>query len=265
MSLLPNNILTNRVTANYGDLIYKKSFSAFNGFSDSISASIVVRVDSDGVIKPGNDTFAGAVPGKIQFFTANDNGRLNKAGEFDKAGRLITHEHWSVTRNPSGNPLLLMVNTNDPGHGATLSLRRSRGTYENPESVSKDDSIFKISWYAHDGQSYKETSAIHSRIEGNVELGILPTSMTFKIFDPTVGVPTDSLKINADKSTSVQSLSALNTTVLNVNSPIGLVKISNEVERDSIIQSPLPGTMIFLSNLDTVQVYTKNQGWKSLF
>lgn len=265
MSSIPDNISNNRVAANYGDLIYTKSFNAFNGFSDSVSAKIVVRVDPDGVIKSGNNTFSGAVPGKIQFFTANDNGRLNKAGEFDKAGRLITHEHWSVTRNPSGNPLLLMLNSDEPGHGATLSLRRSRGTYDNPQSVVKDDSIFKISWYAHDGQSYKETSSIHSKIEGTVALGTLPTSITFKIFDQTTGIPIDSLKINADKSTSVQSISALNTSVLAINSPVGLLRISDEIERDRIIISPTPGTLIFLTRLDTVQVYTSKQGWKSLF
>jgi hypothetical protein len=265
MSLPPDNFPINRATANYGDILYNKSFSAFNGFSDSISAKIVVKVDPDGVIKTGNDIFAGAVPGMIQFFTANDDGKLRKAGEFDKSGRLITQEHWSVTKNPSGNPLLLMLNTNDMGRGATLSLRRSRGTYENPKSVSKNDSIFKIAWYAHDGQSYKETSSIHARIEEEVEIGILPTSLTFQIFDSAAGVPTDSLKINADKSTSVKSLSALNTAILNVNSPIGLVRMANEAERDSIIKTPLPGTIIFLSNLDTVQVYTKNQGWRSLF
>jgi hypothetical protein len=265
MPSTPNNFPITCATANYGDTIYKKSFSAFNGFSDSVSAKIVVKVDPDGIIKSGNDTFLGAVPGIIQFFTANDNGKLQKVVEFDKSGRLITYEHWSVTRNPSGNPLLLMLNTDDPGHGATLSLRRSRGTYDNPKSVSKDDSIFKISWYAHDGQSYKETSSIHSKIEGDVKIGALPTSITFKIFDPIIGIPTDSLKINSDKSTSVQSLSALNTSVLAVNSPIGLVRISNEVERDNIMQSPLPGTIIFISSLDTVQVYTKNQGWRSLF
>lgn len=265
MPISSDNFLNNPPTANYGDLIYTKLFSAFNGFSDSVSAKIVVRVDTDGIIKSGSGTFAGAVPGNIQFFTANDNGKLQRVVEFDKAGRLITHEHWSVTRNPSGNPLLLMLNTDDPGHGATLSLRRSRGTYNNPKSVSKDDSIFKISWYAHDGQSYKETSSIHSRIEGDVKIGILPTSITFKIFDPTIGIPTDSLKINPDKSTSVQSLSALDTSILAVNSPLGLVRISNEAERDSIIQSPVPGTIIFVSSLDTVQVYTKNQGWRSLF
>jgi hypothetical protein len=261
----PNNFPINCATANYGDIIYKKLFSAFNGFNDSVSAKIVVKVDPDGIIKSGNDTSSGAVPGMIQFFTANDSGNLKKVGEFDKAGRLITYEHWSVTGNPSGNPLLLMLNTDDPGNGAALSLRRSRGTYDNPKSVSKDDLLFKISWYAHDGQSYKETSSIHSKIEGDVKIGSLPTSITFKVFDPTTGIPADSLKINSDKSTSVQSLSALNASVLSVNSPMGLVRISNEDERDRIMQSPLPGTIIFVSSLDTVQVYTKNQGWKSLF
>jgi hypothetical protein len=147
----------------------------------------------------------------------------------------------------------------------TLSLKRSRGTYNSPKSVIKGDSIFKISWYAHDGQSYKEASAIHSNIEGDVALGILPTSLTFKTFDTTAGIPTDSLKINADKSVSVTSLSALNASVLTIDSPVRLMRIADETERDSIMPTALPGTLIFLSSLDTVQVYTANQGWKSLF
>jgi hypothetical protein len=145
MNNSPNNFSKNTTAVTYGDIIYKKSFTAFNGVNDSVSAKIIVSVDPDGVIKPSYDGFAGSVPGKKQFFTANDNGKLAKAGEFDKAGRFITNEHWSVSRNPSGNPLLLMLNTDDPGHGATLSLIRSRGKYEDPSSVIAHDSIFKIS------------------------------------------------------------------------------------------------------------------------
>ena len=249
----------------YGDVIYSKSFLAFNGYNNSICAKIIVKVDPDGVIQTGNENNNGVVPGKIQFLTANDSGNLKIAGEFDKAGRLLTGDHWAITKNPSGYPLVLILNTDEPGNGATLSLKRSRGTYHSPKSVINDDSIFKISWYAHDGQSYKETSAIHSKIEGDVALGILPTSLTFKTFDITTGIPTDSLKINADKSISVKSLSALNASVLTIDSPVRLMIIADETERDLIMPTALPGTLIFVSKLDTVQVYTKNQGWKSLF
>lgn len=261
----PDNFSKNPNAVTYGDVIYKKSFTAFNGVTDSVSAKIVVSVDPDGVIKPGGENFKGSVPGKIQFFTANDNGKLNRAGEFDKAGRFITNEHWSVSKNPSGNPLLLMLNTDDIGHGATLSLRRSRGTYDDPKSVIKNDSIFKISWYAHDGQSYKETSAIHSTVDGEVLLGSLPTSLTFKTFDESTGVPTDSLKINSDKSISLNSISSLNGNSILLKSPVVLTQMHNEDERDRLVASPLPGTLIFLISLDVVQVYTSNNGWKNLW
>jgi len=265
MNKSSDNSFKNNVAVTYGDIIYKKSFTAFNGVSDSVSAKIIVSVDPDGVIKAGSKTFNGAVPGKIQFFTANDHGKLARAGEFDKAGRFITNEHWSVSKNPSGNPLLLMLNTDDPGHGATLSLRRSRGTYEDPTSVIANDSIFKISWYAHDGQSYKETSAIHSDIDGEVSLGLLPTSLTFKTFDQSTGVPSASLKINIDKSISLNSISALTGNSVFLNSPIVLPQIHNEYIRDQTIISPTPGTLIFLIELDVVQVYTHTQGWRNLF
>lgn len=265
MNKSSDNFSKNNTTVTYGDVIYKKAFTAFNGVNDSVSAKIVVSVDPDGVIKAGDNNFSGAVPGKIQFFTANDNGKLARAGEFDKAGRFITNEHWSVSKNPSGNPLLLMLNTNDPGNGATLSLRRSRGTYEDPTSVIANDSIFKISWYAHDGQSYKETSAIHSDIDGEVSLGSLPTSLTFKTFDQSTGVPSASLKINTDKSISLNSISALTGNTVFLNSPIVLPQIHNEYTRDQTIISPIPGTLIFLIELDVVQVYTRTQGWRTLF
>ena len=260
-----NNLSKNNTTVTYGDVIYKRAFTAFNGVNDSVSAKIVVSVDPDGVIKAGDNNFSGAVPGKIQFFTANDNGKLARAGEFDKAGRFITNEHWSVSKNPSGNPLLLMLNTDDPGKGAALSLRRSRGTYEDPISVIANDCIFKISWYAHDGQSYKETSAIHSDIDGEVSLGSLPTSLTFKTFDQSTGVPSTSLKINTDKSISLNSISSLTGNEVFLNSPIVLQQIPNEYTRDRIIRSPTPGALIFLMELDVVQVYTRTQGWRSLF
>lgn len=264
MTDIPDNFHNTQKTVNYGDIIYKKIFSAFNGFRNSVIAKIEVSVDPDGVIKPGDENFAGVVPGKIKFFTANDDGKLRPAGEFDKSGRLITQEHWSVTKSPSGNPLVLMANTDDEGQGPTLNLRRSRGTMDSPKPVKKDDHIFRIAWYAHDGQSYKETSCIHAKIEGDVSLGTIPTSMAFKVFDSESGVPTDALKINADHSTSVESLQSLDNNVLNIKSPLGLLEVESEFERDQI-ESPRPGTMIFLVSLDTVQVYTKTQGWKSLF
>lgn len=250
----------------YNDTIYAKSFRAFNGYNESTSAKITVSVDSGGVIKAGNAEFAGAIPGKIQFFTANDNGKLQRAGEFDKAGRFITSEHWSVTRNPSGIPLLLMLNSDEPGHGAALSLRRSRGSYEDPTTVKQHDQIFKISWHAHDGQSYKESCSISAVLDNEVRLGSVPSSLTFKTFDHTTGLPSDSLIINSDKILSVQSIGALHThSVISLKSPIGLNTVADENERDKSVPEPVIGTLIFLINLDTVQVYTRRYGWKNLF
>jgi hypothetical protein len=249
----------------YGDIIYSKSFMAFNGYNNSISAKIVVSADPDGVIRAGTDNFTGSVPGKIQFFTANDNGKLQWGGEFDKSGRLLTGDHMIITRNPSGYPLVLILNTDEPGNSASLSLRRSRGTLTEPTTVKKNDSIFKISWHAHDGQSYKEVSSICSNIEGNVFLGNIPASIIFKTFDPTSGVPTNSVIISPDKSVSIKSLSSIdNNASILLNSPITLPKYKDEVERDSIISNPALGTLIFLINLDTIQVYTKKLGWKNL-
>jgi len=248
----------------YGDVLYSKTFHAFNGNTNSISASILVKADHDGVIRPSDAGFNGAVPGKIQFFTANDDGKLYMCGEFDKSGRLITRQHWSITQNPSGMPLLLMLNTDEPGQGAALNLRRSRGTYDVPKTVRSNDSIFKISWSAHDGQSYKESSSLHAEIDGDVAIGNLPTALVFKTFDQQLGYPTDSLRLNSDKSLSVVSLSSLDHTSILLNSPVSLTRVADEQQRDNIVD-PLPGTLIFLLNLDTVQVYTKTHGWKSLF
>jgi hypothetical protein len=258
------NLPNNQIAVTYDDIIYSKTLTAFNGVSDSVSAKIVVSVDPDGVLRQGTENFGGAVPSKIQIFTSNDDGKLSKAIEFDKSGRVITKQLWSVTTNPSGNPLVLMANTNDPGQGPTLNLRRSRGTWNQPKSVIKDDNIFRICWYAHDGQSYKEVSSIHSKIEGDVSLGTIPTSLSFKIFNKELGIPTDAVKINSDHSTSFHSLSSLNKEILPVKAPLGLLEVTDEIERNKI-QNPKPGTMIFLVSLDTVQVYTKTQGWKSLF
>jgi hypothetical protein len=250
---------------NYGDVIYSKEFCAFNGYDKSVSAKISIKADPDGVIKFGNSNTEGIVPGKIQFFTANDDGKLYMSGEFDKAGRLITNQHWSITNNPSGIPLLLMLNTDEPGDGASLSLRRSRGTYEDPTSAQKNDSIFKIAWSSHDGQSYKEVSSIHAEIEDDVSIGTIPCALIFKTFDESTGYPTESMKIDSDKTLYIHSLSSLNKTNISVNSPLSLMQIQDEQERDAIIHNPNPGALIFLINLDTVQVFTRTNGWKSLF
>lgn len=260
-----NTDKNNLIPISYGDVIYSKQFYAYNGYDNSVSAKISIKADPDGVIKLGSNNTEGIVPGKIQFFTANDDGKLYMCGEFDKAGRLVTRQHWSITNNPSGIPLLLMMNTDEPGLGASLSLRRSRGTYEDPNSVQKNDSIFKIVWSSHDGQSYKDVSSIHVEIEDEVSTGVLPSTLIFKTFDNSTGYPTESMKINSDKTVSIQSLSSLNDTSISLNSPVTLKQIKDETERDSVISNPELGTLIFLINLDTVQVFTKTKGWKSLF
>ena len=256
----------NLKSVNYNDLVYSKNFTAFNGYNDSIGAKISVVVDAGGVIRPGNETCSGAVPCKIQFFTANDNGKLQMAGEFDKAGRFITHEHWSVTRNPSGNPLVLVLNSEEPGNGPSVSLRRSRGTYLDPLSVKENDSIFKISWQAHDGQSYKESSSIESRIDKPTELGVIPSSLVFNTFDNATGKPSKSLVINSDKTVSISKISSLiPTESVLFEAPLTLKRFNNEYERDLHYPTPTTGTMIFLINVDTVQIFTQRFGWKNLW
>lgn len=245
----------------YNEVVYSKIFYAFNGVDDSICAKIVIRADPDGVIRPGKD---GIVPGKIQFFTVNDDGVLSKCGEFDKSGRFLTGQHWAITKNPSGIPLMLLLNTDDSGPGASLRLRRSRGTYENPTTVKDTDPIFSIAWDAHDGQSYKEVSSIQTTITGQPSLGNLPTTMSIKTFDATVGYPTNSVEIRDDKIVALTGLTSLNQSSITLRSPLELQKFSDEAERDLVVTNPTIGSLIFLINLDAMQVYTRLSGWKTL-
>ena len=46
-----NNFSNSQSAANYNDVIYDKSLTAFNGFDNSVIAKIVARVDPDGIIK----------------------------------------------------------------------------------------------------------------------------------------------------------------------------------------------------------------------
>jgi len=261
------NLLENssKKAVNYTDVLYSKEITGFNGYSNSTSAAIKITVDPGGVIKAGNSEFAGAVPGRIQFFTAKDDGKLRQVGEFDSGGRFITHEHWSVTSSPSGTPLLLMSNSDSTYNEAALQLRRSRGTYMVPTSVNENDKIFKIAWYAHDGQSYKESSAIDVSIDGTVSLGNVPSSFCFKTFDTTSGHLSATMIVNSDKSISVQSLSALQIdSSIVFNSPIALKTYKNKEHRDTDICAPAAGALIFLLDIDSVQVYTNRSGWKNL-
>lgn len=251
---------------NYGDTIYSKTFYSFNGVEYCPSAKISIVADPDGVIRSSktyNNKFKGAVPGKIQFSTASDNGILRVVGEFDKSGKLIVWDQlWSVTQNPSGIPLMLISNTNEPGAGASLNMRRSRGTYYNPTSVKLGDPLFKISWYAHDGKSYNEAISINSYVTDDVGIGIIPTELSFKFLSQD-SKKVDVLKISSNSEIFLDNLKSLKASEIKFNSPITLLSFLFNSDRDLNLLNPKLGTLIYSNELDTVQVFTK-RGWINL-
>jgi hypothetical protein len=246
------------------NVLYSKTISGHNGIEYCESAKITVIADPDGVIRTSKtyEGFIGAVPGKIQFHTANDDGKLYVSCEIDKAGRFTAFRQiWSITHSPSGIPLMLISCTDDLGSGAAINMRRARGNYWNPKSVIKDDKLFNISWYAHDGQSYKETITMYGVVTGDVQLGKIDTELNIEfLVDNKKQI---SLSLTKDSELKIDSISALHNSNLSLKSPLKLLSCSTETERDKIISNPEPGTLIYIDDIDTIQVY-KKKGWVNL-
>ena len=220
--------------------------------------------DQDGVITPSIDGSVGSIPGKLQFLTRNDDGNLFVKGEFDKAGRFITYmQHWTVTSAPTGSPLVCLANNDENSKGAKLSLRRSRGTFENPESVNLKDNVFRISWEAHDGISYKEVATISVDVTEQVDPYKVPTTIVFKTTDSN-GELKNSAEIPEPGMLKIDRISSLTGNSISLGNPVQLASYANETERDIKIINPKKGMMIFLDNCEIVQVYTEKAGWINL-
>jgi hypothetical protein len=260
-STLPPNKTT---TVDYGEIIYEKEFKAFNGTSYSTVAKIRVLADPEGVIRSDEtyEGFKGAVPGKIQFFTANDDGNLYLSCEIDKSGKFASfNQLWSVSQNPSGFPLMLVSNCDEPGRGASLSMRRSRGNYFRPKRVEKNDKIFNLSWWAHDGQSYKESISVTGIVIDDVDVGKINSELSFKFLSRN-GSKVESFKISEEKI-STNNISGLDSNTVSLDSALKLKRFETSNARDKSLLNPELGSLIYLEENDAVQVFTK-KGWINL-
>jgi hypothetical protein len=230
----------------------------------SSSAEIVVVPDSDGLLTIPTDNESGIVPGKLQFLTRNDDGKIFPKGEFDKGGRFFTYfEHWSVTSAPVGSPIVCVANNDYNSKGASLSLKRSRGTFENPSSVKDNDNVFKISWEAHDGISYREVASISTDIKENSSAYKLSSEITLTTTNKH-GKIVPAIKITDDQTLKVNHIDSLTENGVEFKSPVKLPKYQNEKERDCLITNPELGMMIFLISSDSIQIFTDKSGWVDL-
>jgi hypothetical protein len=185
-------------------------------------------------------------------------------GEFDKGGRFLTYfQHWAVTSAPTGSPLVCLANNNYLSAGAKITLKRSRGTFENPLTVNKDDNVFRLVWEAHDGISYKEVSSISVDVSGDTKSYSLPTDMSFKTTNNSGNLEL-SAKITKDQTLQVNKIESLSKNELSIDSPLKLPEYTSEADRDLQVKDPRPGTLIFLNSSESVQVFTKKAGWISL-
>jgi hypothetical protein len=167
------------------------------------SASIKIIVDPDGTVEKN------IVPGKIQFLTTGDDGVQRIRFDIDKGGRLVSYgQIWATTASPTGMPLYALSNSDVISSGAKLALRRSRGTYNDPTSVTSGDSLFRLLWGGHDGTNYRDTAGIEANVNGDVNLGIIPTDLTVKTTNVN-GVLTTAARFTVDQTFQVDKISSL--------------------------------------------------------
>jgi hypothetical protein len=186
------------------DMLNLKTSSVNNSLTLGNSvASIKVVADPDGAVSKNT------VPGKIQFLTTGDDGVQRLRFDVDKGGRVVSYgQIWATTASPTGMPLYALSNSDVTSTGAKVALRRSRGTYNAPTSVTSGDSLFRLLWGGHDGTNYRDTAGIEANVSGNVSLGIIPTDLTVKTTNVN-GVLTTAAKFTVDQTFQVDKISSL--------------------------------------------------------
>jgi hypothetical protein len=169
---------------------------------DSIKtiSSIASVVDSSGF--QSNDVLTG----KIILSTSGDDGVLKRHLEIDKDGRVTAFgQLWVTTYMPSGYPFVLQSHYDEESEGCRAVFRRSRNTYLNPTSVKQGDSIFRLTFSAHDGFQYKDTAYISAAVSGKTSKGIIPSQLSFKTTDDS-GKITEALTITKNQTVEVKGV-----------------------------------------------------------
>jgi hypothetical protein len=232
-----------------GDTITNLSFRGFDGSSYRTSSAIVSTVDPEGTVS------STAIPGKIAFLTAGNNGTLLTRAELDKDGKFTTYgQHWGVTGVPTGLPLLLVSNSNVVSDGARSAMRRSRGTFASPTAVVNGDKLFRLLWGGHDGSAYIDSAGIEASVSAAVSTGIIPTELAIRTTNSS-GVLTTAIKVTNNQVMQVNTISSLTTPAVNFSSAVTLANYATAGARDTAIPSPQPGTVVYITDTGKFQGY----------
>lgn len=228
-----------------GDQLFKITFNGFDG-SNSISA-ISIR----GIVDPNGTVSSNAVPGKLEFFLNDNDGVSKLRMELDRVGTFINYgQHW--VRNNVENSLVqnLTSHYNSAGQGARLSLRRSRGTYDSPTSITNGDALFRIAFGGYDGTNYVETAFIRSSVAGAVSTGVVPSNITISTTN-TSGTISVAMEISESQNVKVNKSLTLSTYV-------------DSTDRDNAITSPQGGMLVYITGINKFQGYVSSTGWTDL-
>jgi hypothetical protein len=202
-------------------------------------SSIVSAVDSSG-FNSGN-----ILTGKLIFSTTGDDGKLKKHLEIDKDGRVITYgQLWVTTYMPSGYPFVLQSHYDEDSEGCRAVFRRSRNTYLNPSAVQNGDSIFRLTFSAHDGFQYKDVAYISASVSGNTTKGIVPSQLSIKTTND-LGKIKEAIIITKNQTVEIK----------------GALKVSVITKEDQLL--PEKGMIVFNDDEKRFQGYDGNK-WVNL-
>jgi len=217
----------------------KKEFSVNWKYNDLPAVSVSAMVDPSGYVRDD------IITGKFFISTSNDDGKLRKRVIIDKDGRVVVFgQLWSTTYLPTGSPLLIQSNYDEDSDGCRATFRRSRNTFMEPTTVKNGDSIFRITFAAHDGFQYKDVAYISAAVTGETSKGVIPSQLTFKTTNDS-GEIKESLILNKNQTVEIK----------------GLLKVSSHLEVENII--PEKGMIIFNESLNKFQGFDGNK-WVNL-
>jgi len=140
-----------------------------------------------------------AVPGRLDFFTADASGTMTRRMYLDSSGLIYLDGSTRITINGyAAGPVLLAQQFHATADARNITIRRGRGIDTAPTSVQNGDEISEITFVAHDGTGYVTSSEITHTVDDTVSTGIVPSRIDISVTDET-GSRTNKLSIKGRK------------------------------------------------------------------
>lgn len=216
------------------DAIGDIDFNAFTTTGLTVSAASIKGL--------GEGTITGtAVPGRLDFFTADASGTMTRRMYLDSLGLIYLDGSTRITINGyAAGPVFLAQQFHSTADARNVTFRRGRGTDTAPTAVVNGDEISEITFVAHDGSAYVTSSEITHTVDGAVSTGVIPSRID--------------ISTTNEVGTRANRLSIKGRTIDMLAMPV-LPTFADETAANAAVTTPANGMMYYDSGAGKIKGY----------